>query len=137
LIVVRFFSVDRWWNEIGGGGIFAYLTTGTLTNCIISGNYSGIFGGGVELRDASPSISNCTNSTTLTNANATYTTDQFMGKLINVDTTQRFQAVVPSNIATIGIVVFKEELNLLKIASLALIILGVVGLQLSSNLHQS
>lgn len=38
-------------------------------------------------------------------------------------------------IATIGIVVFKEELNFFKVASLCLIIAGVVGLQLSSQAH--
>ncbi|WP_234124729.1 DMT family transporter [Clostridium hydrogenum] len=38
-------------------------------------------------------------------------------------------------ISTIGILVFKENLNLLKVVSIILIILGVVGLNLSGVSH--
>ena len=38
-------------------------------------------------------------------------------------------------IAAIGIAVFKEDLNWLKVASVCFIIVGVVGLQYSSTMH--
>lgn len=44
-----------------------------------------------------------------------------------------WSAVGTALIATIGIVWFRETLNLLKVASLALIIIGVVGLHLSQG----
>jgi small multidrug resistance pump len=38
-------------------------------------------------------------------------------------------------IATLGILYFKESLTLLKLVSLALVILGVIGLNLSGGVH--
>ena len=38
-------------------------------------------------------------------------------------------------IAVIGIAIFNEELNVVKVVSLCLIIAGVVGLQLGSEMH--
>ena len=38
-------------------------------------------------------------------------------------------------IATLGILYFKESLTLLKVVSLALVILGVIGLNLSGEMH--
>ena len=38
-------------------------------------------------------------------------------------------------IATLGILYFKESLTLLKLVSLALVILGVIGLNLSGEMH--
>ena len=38
-------------------------------------------------------------------------------------------------IATLGILYFKESLTLLKLVSLALVILGVIGLNLSEGVH--
>ncbi len=38
-------------------------------------------------------------------------------------------------IATVGILYFKESLTLLKLASLALVIIGVIGLNLSGGVH--
>ncbi len=38
-------------------------------------------------------------------------------------------------IATLGILYFKESLTLLKLVSLALVIIGVIGLNLSGGVH--
>jgi len=38
-------------------------------------------------------------------------------------------------IATVGILYFKENLTLLKLVSLALVIIGVIGLNLSGGVH--
>jgi small multidrug resistance pump len=38
-------------------------------------------------------------------------------------------------IATVGILYFKESLTLLKLVSLALVIIGVIGLNLSGGVH--
>lgn len=46
-----------------------------------------------------------------------------------------WSAVGTALIATIGILWFKEPLSILKISSLALIILGVIGLNLSEGVH--
>ena len=48
----------RWYE--GGGGIYCYYSSPTITNCIINGNTcNGAFGGGIANEHASPQITNC------------------------------------------------------------------------------
>lgn len=42
-----------------GGGIYIYTSSPTITDCIISGNYSN-YGGGIYSSYASPTVTNCT-----------------------------------------------------------------------------
>src|SRR2546430_17169849 len=46
-----------------------------------------------------------------------------------------WSAVGTALVATIGVLWFKEPLNMLKVVSLALVIVGVIGLNLSSGGH--
>ena len=43
----------------GGGGIFCYYSSPTITNCIISGNSAHGRGGGVRCSRSNPTITNC------------------------------------------------------------------------------
>jgi small multidrug resistance pump len=65
-----------------------------------------------------------------------FTLFSFALKKIDVSTGYAiWSALGTALIATIGVLYFKEPLSLLKIASLALVVLGVIGLNLSGVEH--